>query len=130
MTMSRGLKMLASFNIPPTVILGGGASGEVVAQVGRLQARRALLVTDAYLLKNGAAENVREQLRAGGIETAVYARVQPDPTVQNVMEGLSELQRSRAEVIIAVGGGSPIDAGKAIAVLAANSPPISQYTGY
>jgi alcohol dehydrogenase class IV len=122
--------MLASFNIPPTVILGGGASLEIVEQVGRIGARRALLVTDAHLLRSGVAEAITRRLQAGGIETAVYAGVQPDPTVQNVMEGFEELRRCQAELVIGLGGGSPMDAAKAIAILATNAPPISQYAGY
>jgi alcohol dehydrogenase class IV len=122
--------MLASFNIPATVILGAGASQDIANQVGRLQGRRALLVTDERLLRSGVAEGVLQRLRAGGIETTVFAGVQPDPTVRNVMDGLDELRRSRGEVIIGLGGGSSIDAAKAIAILATNPPPISQYAGY
>jgi alcohol dehydrogenase class IV len=129
-TTRKGQRVLASFNIPATVILGEGASQEIANQVGRLQGRRALLVTDAHLLRSGVAEGALQRLRAGGIETAVYSGVQPDPTVRNVMEGLDELRRSRAEIVIGFGGGSSIDAAKAIAILATNPPPISQYAGY
>jgi alcohol dehydrogenase class IV len=122
--------VLASFNIPPTVLLGGGASQEIANQVGRLQARRALVVTDAHLLRSGLTDRVVEPLRAAGIETAIYADVQPDPTVRNVLGGLEMLRHSRAEVLIGLGGGSPIDAAKAIAILATNPLPLSQYTGY
>ena len=122
--------MNANFNIPSTIILGGGASDQLVAQVQRLGARRALLVTDAYLQQNGLAERFAGQLRAAGVETGIFAGVQPDPTAQNVMDGLGELQRCRAEVVIGLGGGSPMDAAKTFAVLATNPPPIAQYAGY
>jgi alcohol dehydrogenase class IV len=122
--------VLASFNIPATVILGAGASKEIANQVIRLHGQRVLLVTDAYLMRSGVAEVVVHRLRAAGIETAVYTGVQPDPTVRNVLEGLDELRGSHAEVVIGLGGGSPIDAAKAIAILATNPPPISQYAGY
>jgi alcohol dehydrogenase class IV len=126
----RSQPSLASFTIPPTVILGAGASQEIANQVHRLQRRRALLVTDPYLLQSGVAERVLQRLRAGAIDTAVYAGVRPDPTVRNVLDGLDELRRSGAEVVIGLGGGSSIDAAKAIAILAANPPPLSQYAGY
>lgn len=122
--------MLNNFNVPSTVILGGGASHELVPQVKRLQARRALLVTDAYMVKTGLAGQLADRLCEAGIETAIFAGVQPDPTVQNVMEGLAELQQGRAEVVIGLGGGSPIDAAKTIAILATNLPPLAQYAGY
>jgi alcohol dehydrogenase class IV len=122
--------MFASFNVPPTVILGGGSSQEIANQVSRLQGRRALVVTDAYLLQSGVAESMVQRLQAAGIETAIYAGVQPDPTVRNVLDGLDELRRSHAEVVIGLGGGSSLDAAKAIAILATNPPPINQYAGY
>jgi alcohol dehydrogenase class IV len=122
--------VLASFNIPPTVILGAGASKEIADQVSKLQGRRALVVTDAHLLRSGVAEAVADRLRTAGIETTIFAGVQPDPTVRNVVDGLNELRGCSAEVVIGLGGGSSIDAAKAIAVLATNPPPISQYAGY
>ena len=122
--------MNANFNIPSTIILGGGTSDQLVAQVQRLGARRALLVTDAFLQKNGLAERFAGQLRAAGVETGIFAGVQPDPTAQNVMDGLGELKRCRAEVVIGLGGGSPMDAAKVCAILATNPPPIAQYAGY
>jgi alcohol dehydrogenase len=122
--------MLASFNMPPTVILGGGASQEVAAQVLRLEGSRVLVVTDDYLVRSGVAEAVVQRLRTAGIDVAIYSGVQPDPTVRNVLDGLDELRRSRADIVIGLGGGSSLDAAKGIAVLATNSPPIHQYAGY
>lgn len=130
LTKESHANMNATFNIPSTIILGGGTSDQLVAQVQRLGARRALLVTDAYLQQNGLAKHFAGQLRAASVETAVFVGVQPDPTSQNVMDGLGELQRCRAEVVIGLGGGSPMDAAKTIAVLATNPPPIAQYAGY
>jgi alcohol dehydrogenase class IV len=124
------LIMLAQFNIPSTVIIGGGARHQLAAQLQRLQARRALLVSDAFLVKSGVAGAVAEELSKARIESALFAQVQPDPTVRNVMDGLAELTRFNADVVVGLGGGSPMDAAKAIAVLAANPPPLALYAGY
>jgi alcohol dehydrogenase len=112
--------MSATFNVPGTILTGAGASGELPAQVTRLGARRVLLVTDRFVA----------QLAGDGVAAAVFADVQPDPTVENVRDGLRQFRASAAEALVAVGGGSPIDAAKAIAILAANPEPLDRYAGY
>jgi len=122
--------MPTSFNVPATVITGAGASLELGALVQRLGARRVLLVTDAFLEASGLAARFVDDLERLGIAVYVFAGVQPDPTVLNVQAGLAVLRKSMAEVIVAFGGGSPIDAAKAISLLATNPEPLSQYAGY
>ena len=122
--------MATIFNMPSAVVFGAGALNEVGAQAGRLGKRRALLVTDAFFAKNGLAGRVAELLESAGIAVRVFSEVQPDPSVQNVEQGLRAFHEHEADILVAVGGGSPIDAAKAIAVLTANPAPLSQYMGY
>jgi alcohol dehydrogenase class IV len=122
--------MLATINIPSAVVVGSGASQEVATHAKRLGARRALLVTDSFLVQNGVAERIINPLQASGISVNVFSDIQPDPTVQNVQDGLRAFGESGSEVIVALGGGSPIDAAKAISIMATNQPPLSQYMGY
>ncbi len=122
--------MPASFNVPATIITGAGARLELGAVVQRLGARRVLLVTDAFLQASGVIGRFVERLEEQGLFVTVFADVQPDPTVHTVQAGLTVLRETAAEAIVAVGGGSPIDAAKAISVLANNPEPLSQYAGY
>lgn len=122
--------MVAQFQIPSTVILGSGASLQLATLAQKLQVSRALLVTDAFMVASGLAGLVGGQLRDAGIATDIFADVQPDPTVKNVMDGLQALQQRDAELVVGLGGGSPMDAAKAIAILATNPSPLSQYVGY
>ncbi len=122
--------MPTAFNVPSTVITGAGASVELGALAQRLGARRVLVVTDAFLVGTGLATRFVDHLERLGIAVHVFAGVQPDPTVLNVQAGLAVLRQTEAEVIVALGGGSPIDAAKAISVLATNPEPLSQYAGY
>lgn len=98
--------MKTTFNIPATIVCGGGALGELAAQLQRLQARCVLLVTDDFIVRSGLAPRVESDLRGGGVEVALFAGVQPDPTEANVLAGLARNRESRAEVIVALGGGS------------------------
>jgi len=118
------------FNVPSTLVIGGGASGELAGQVKRLGANRVLVVTDKFMMENGIVDRVVQPLTALGISVSVFDGVNPDPTDKNVADGLMLLRGSDAQVVIALGGGSSIDAAKAIAVMATNSGKIDQYAGY
>jgi alcohol dehydrogenase len=122
--------MASSFNIPSSVIIGGGASAELLPQLRRLGAKRVLVVTDAFMVKSGVVARLLAPLQEGGIETAIFDGVQPDPTVQNVRDGLALYRSSGAEAVVAIGGGSPLDAGKAISILTTNPEPLADYMGY
>ena len=122
--------MTAQFNIPSTVIVGGGASEDVGAQARKLSANRALLVTDGFMEQSGLVGRIGEFLDREGIDTTVFADVQPDPTDKNVLDGLEQFRETEADLVIGLGGGSPMDAAKVIAVLAKNDMPMSQYAGY
>ena len=122
--------MSFQFNVPPTLVVGAGASRELVPQLKRLGLGRVLLVTDAFMQSSGVAAGFVHALEAAGIAVQVFAGVQPDPTDNNVRDGLRAYAGARCEGIVALGGGSPIDAAKAIAVMTANAEPLSQYQGY
>jgi alcohol dehydrogenase len=122
--------MASSFNIPSSVIIGGGASAELLPQLRRLGAKRVLVVTDAFMVKSGVVARLLAPLQEGGMEIAVFDGVQPDPTVQNVRDGLALYRSSGAEAVVAIGGGSPLDAGKAISILTTNPEPLADYMGY
>jgi len=121
--------MRTQFNIPETIIVGGGASNEAGEQARRLGVKSALLVTDSYMASSGLAGRVADSMRREGVKVTVYAGVQPDPTDQNVMEGLGMLRENRCGLVVGLGGGSPMDCAKAISAMSANPAPISLYAG-
>jgi alcohol dehydrogenase class IV len=119
----------ATFNVPATIVCGAGALTELSSQLQRLNVRGVLLVTDEFMVQSGLAERVETDLRRSGIGVATFAGVQPDPTEQNVTDGLACYRASKAEAVVALGGGSPIDCAKAIAMLTTNELPLSRYLG-
>jgi len=82
------------------------------------------------MLSSGPAEEFKGLIEAAGIACAVFADVQPDPTDANVAAGLEALRAAAADVVVAFGGGSVLDAAKMIAILAANKGPLRAYRGY
>lgn len=121
--------MAAQFNVPSTIIAGAGAVRELAPQLVRRGIKRVLLVTDAFMVSSGVAARVVGDLTAAGVAAEVFADVQPDPSEENVLAGFARLQACGAEAVVALGGGSPIDCAKVIAVLPGNPGPISRFMG-
>jgi alcohol dehydrogenase len=122
--------MIAQFNIPATLITGADASRELVPQLARLGVRRVLFVTDVFMTSTGLAAKFVHELEQAGLGVTLFDGVQPDPTDANVRAGLEAFNAGKCDAVVALGGGSPIDAAKAIAMLTGNAEPLSQYQGY
>jgi alcohol dehydrogenase class IV len=119
-----------TMQLPAQALFGAGVRSQIGDEIKRLGASRALLVTDDFMLSSGPAEEFKGLIEAAGIACAVFADVQPDPTDANVAAGLEALRAADADVVVAFGGGSVLDAAKMIAILAANDGPLRAYRGY
>lgn len=106
-----------AFYMPTRVICGRGCVREQGALLDPL-GRHALIVTGKSSSKNGALDDLLFALEANGQDGTVYDRVTPNPTVGCVREGLSLLRSAGCDFVVAIGGGSPMDAAKMIALLA------------
>lgn len=117
------------YYIPPVNLMGRGCLKELKEPIRKLGCKKALVVSDGFLKKNGTVEKVTAILDSVNIGYAVYTEAKPNPTIDNVNKGLELLQKENCDFIVSVGGGSPQDCGKAIAVLAANGGQITDYEG-
>jgi alcohol dehydrogenase class IV len=117
------------FGSPSTVLYGAGSIEKVGEHIKKHGSTRALIVTDDTIVKNGTVAALEEILRSAGIASAVYSGVNTEPTDRHVEEGLETLRKNLCDVVVAIGGGSPIDTGKAIAILAKNPGRITDYEG-
>ncbi len=113
--------MQFGFQIGTRVLFGKGclfANKDILNKSGR----RALIVTGKGSAKvSGALDHVEEILRDCNIQFSIYDKVQNNPSLENVAEGGRAAKEFNADFIIGIGGGSPLDASKAIAVLAVNN---------
>ena len=114
----------------PVVLLGPGSTRELCTAIAQGGTRNCLIVTDQGLVELGLVGRITEALEGEGVACSVYSGVQPDPTFAQVEEGLAQLRASGARAVIAVGGGSPMDAAKIIATLATNDKPIRKLLGW
>ncbi len=113
----------------PTTFEGPGSSLELIRRIARDGHRRVLIVTDAMIAKIGLLDDMKAELEALGLEYAIYDGVEPDPTVAHVEAGFELLKERDCQAILAVGGGSPIDAAKFIGARAKNDKPIIKMAG-
>ncbi|MBW2092401.1 MAG: iron-containing alcohol dehydrogenase, partial [Deltaproteobacteria bacterium] len=99
--------MTRVFNVPQTIITGGGASGEAGVQAVKLKAKKVLLVTDSYMVDCGSVAKITDNIKSQGVEVEIFPGVQPDPTDLNVLEGLNVFNKKNCDLIVGLGGGSP-----------------------
>lgn len=118
------------YTSPQRIISGGGSIAHLGNVLTSLGCKNPLIVTDAYQFQGGRIAEVVARLQAEGISSSVYHRVSPDPTVSCVQAGLEVLKGRACDSVVAIGGGSPIDAAKAMSVLATNDGALAQYAGY
>ncbi|MGN0018833.1 MAG: bifunctional acetaldehyde-CoA/alcohol dehydrogenase [Candidatus Gastranaerophilaceae bacterium] len=103
------------FKVPPHVYFKRGATDLALRELkGK---KRAFIVTDRFLFNSGAVENITKILDEIGIDHQVFFDVKPDPTIATVKQAMEIVEPYEPDVIIALGGGSPMDAGKIIWLL-------------
>jgi alcohol dehydrogenase class IV len=114
----------------PLLLVGPGAALRLAAAVADFGHRRVLVVSDAQLAGLGLLAPLTDALAAAGCAVEVYAEVEPDAPIPVVERGLALMKRQRCDAVLAVGGGSVIDAAKVIALAAANRKPLRDLAGY
>ncbi len=117
------------FQLRPRVLYKAGLVREMENEVGRLGAARALIVADAGVERSGLLDAVRAGL--GGVEVAgVYSDVPANSSVRAVERGTEYAREVGADLIVAVGGGSPIDTAKCMRILISEGGNLLDYQGY
>ncbi|ABA89744.1 iron-containing alcohol dehydrogenase [Syntrophotalea carbinolica DSM 2380] len=117
------------FRTPSTVHFGEEAADNTGPEAKRLGARKALLMTDKVLAEVGAIDPVVKSLHDSGVEVVVFDGVNSEPDLSHVKTGLQMLKEEQCDCIVACGGGSPIDAAKAVSIMATNPGKIEDYMG-
>ncbi len=114
---------ISTFSFPTTIYFGPGAVERLPEEIARRGMQRPLLVTDAGLARTAMFERIA-MLAPGAV---VFAGVDPNPTEQNVLDGAGFYREQDCDGVIGVGGGSPLDAAKAIRLKATHPLPLAEY---
>jgi alcohol dehydrogenase class IV len=114
----------------PFMLTGPGSSIELARLIADRGARSVLVVTDQVLVELKVVAPVLNALKAAGLAVTVFSEVEPDPTIAIVMAGIEQLRASGATAVLAVGGGSPIDAAKAMIACHASGRRPQDLDGY
>ena len=119
----------STFFIPNENLMGAGCLADAVQVIRSKGFKRALIVTDKPLNNLGVVGKVADLLAGAGVAVTVYDGTKPNPSITNVEEGLALLRRDNCDCVVSLGGGSPHDCAKGIALCAANGGSIADYEG-
>ena len=99
---------------------GAGAIAEIPGELTRRGYKKVFVCTDPDLVKFGVSTKVTDLLDEAGIAYSVYSDIKPNPTIQNVIDGVEAFKAAEADSIVTIGGGSAMDTAKAIGVIITN----------
>ncbi|USD42925.1 L-threonine dehydrogenase [Vibrio sp. SCSIO 43135] len=121
--------MTTAFFIPTVNFMGAGCLKDAADSIQSQGFKKGLIVTDSVLNQIGVVKQVQALLSERDVETVVFDGTQPNPTIGNVNAGLELLADNDCDFVISLGGGSPHDCAKGIALVAANGGKIADYEG-
>jgi alcohol dehydrogenase len=119
-----------SFQTVPHLLFGNGASGQITDLIARFAAKRPVLITDKGVVACGLVDQIVQPLRQNGLDILVCDQVVADPPEGIVLDIAKQAIAHNADLVIGLGGGSPMDSAKVISVLAGPDPqPLAQIYG-
>lgn len=128
----RGAGMVTRFlPIPqPTLLVGPGSSARLGQAIAGFGHHKILVVTDTIISKLGLLKELTDALSEGGAEFVVFDEITPDAPIPLIEKGIEFFKEQGCDAIVAFGGGSSMDASKAIAVAVTNPKPLRKLAGY
>jgi alcohol dehydrogenase len=121
--------MVRVFSTTPRIVMGPGSVKAIGAEVKALGIKRVLIVTDKGVISAGLMKSIEDSLKASKITYSIFDKVEPDPRYEIVADCVETARNSHAQMLIGLGGGSPMDITKTSAVMLTNKGPIGAYFG-
>lgn len=123
------MTMSAMFFMPSMNLMGEGCVNEAVEFIKSQGFKKCLVVSDTVLNEIGVVKGFTDLLDEADVQSVVFDKAQPNPTVSNVEAGVEVLKQHDCDFVVSLGGGSPHDCAKGIALVATNGGEISDYEG-
>jgi alcohol dehydrogenase class IV len=117
------------FRIPGSIISGAGSVDQIATDYTLRSAQRVLLVTDRNMMDLGYADRVSVPLEKSGVDVLVFAEVEPEPSAETVRRASAFGRDHGVDAVIGLGGGSPMDVAKLVALFVASPQPIEKTYG-
>ena len=118
-----------SFSIPQNVYYGWGSLNDLTEIAAKTEASKAFIVSGPHLKKSGYVDRCAEMLNKAGIRSEAFTETEGNPSTDTVEKAAAMFKASGAQMIVAFGGGSPLDVAKAVAVLGSYGGKITDYEG-
>lgn len=119
--------MSITVSLPRIMEIGAGAINNISNVMQSLGCNKPLIITDKMMVQLGYVQKVKDLLSVVGIQADVFDGTEPEPTARSIEAGVQSVQAQDYDSIIALGGGSPIDSAKAIAILGKHGGNIRDY---
>ncbi len=111
------------------IIYGRDSSSRIGDIANQLGLKKVQVISDPGVVKSGIVEKILQPLKKNGIETALFDKIDYNPTVQMADDAKKQFVDERCDGVAAVGGGSPMDVGKTVGILVKNPGSASEYLG-
>ena len=120
-------KKILNYFLPPRIEFGEGAIANLADHVKTFGGKKPLIVSDAGISKVGILSQAVAPLEDANLPYVTYVDIEPNPTDVSITQGVEVYQKEKCDGVIAVGGGSVMDAAKAIRLLTTHAPPLEPY---
>lgn len=119
--------MFPTMSFPTHVVFGAGCLSELPSELRKVGAQRPLVVVDRGIIGAGLVRRLADILDQSGVDHVVFERVDSNPTEKNVWDGVEAYRSAGCDAVVGLGGGSPLDTAKVVALMINHPPPISRY---
>ncbi|MFZ5866059.1 MAG: iron-containing alcohol dehydrogenase [Thermodesulfobacteriota bacterium] len=117
------------FQTTPRIVMGPGSLDSAADELKRLGGEKVMIITDPGLVSTGIVERLEKLLSGAGFSTTRFDSVDPDPSYEIAAKAADQTRGASADLIVGIGGGSPLDIAKVAAVLATNTEPVEALFG-